>query len=168
LQPDFSFGEPDGAAISHHLTRMSSTTSMVKAGFRNASLLAVALLSVVLLSVCNLSAKEFADYQLGDRVEEDIFAPAKLNFVDVDATKAEREKEAQTIPVILRYYTNAAADVEAQLRQAFARTREDFLRSVNKCFGHHPLSAEEVSSPKFQSLVLLFENQNQSFPLSTN
>ena len=135
----------------------------MKAGFRFATLLAIALLSVF-----NLSAKELGDYQLGDRAEEDIVAPAKLNFVDVDSTKAEREKEAQRVPIVLRYYTNAGADVETQFRQAFASTREDFLGSVNKLFGHRTLSAEEMDSLRFQSLVLFFERQNESFPMSTN
>jgi membrane-associated HD superfamily phosphohydrolase len=139
------------------------TSFMMKTGFRIASLLAVALLSVF-----NLSAKDLGDYQLGDRAEEDIVATSKLNFVDVDATKAEREQEAQRIPVVLRYYTNAGAGVEAQFRQAFASTREDFLRSVEKLFGHRTLSAEDLNSFKFQSLVLLFEKQNQSFPMSAS
>jgi membrane-associated HD superfamily phosphohydrolase len=139
------------------------TSFTMKAGFRIASLLATALLTVF-----NISAKDLADYQLGDRAEEDILATAKLNFVDPDGTKAEREKEAQHLPVILRYYTNAAVNVEAQFRRAFASTREDFLRALDKSFGHRTLSAEEINSFKFQSLELLFEKQNESFPMSTN
>ena len=136
---------------------------MVKASSRFALILAVALLPFF-----NLSAKELADYQLGDKAEEDIVATSKLSFVDPDATEVMREKEAQRVPVIIRYYTNAANDLEARFRQEFAATRANFLDSVNKAFGHRTLSAEELSSFKFDSLAVLFQKQNTLFPVSTN
>jgi membrane-associated HD superfamily phosphohydrolase len=136
---------------------------MVKGRRRLSLLLALALLPVV-----PLSARELGDYQLGDKAEEDIVATTKLNFVDVEGTQAEREKEAQRVPIILRYYPNAADDVEARFRQAFATTYEEFLHSVNKTFGHRTLSGSEIDSFKFESLAILFQKQNESFPLSTN
>ena len=135
---------------------------MVKACHRLSVLLAL------LVPFSTLSAKELGDYQLGDKAEEDIVATAKLNFVDVDGTQAERDKEAQRVPIILRYYPNAGDDIETQFRQAFANTREQFLQSLNKSFGHRTLSAEEIGSFKFQSLAMLFQKQNDSFPMSTN
>jgi len=126
------------------------------------------LLALALLPIGTLPAKELGDYQLGDKAEEDILATAKLNFIDVDGTQAARDKEAQRVPIILRYFPNAADDVEAQFRQAFAKTHEQFLQSINKSFGHRTLSAEELDSFKFQSLAMLFQKQNDSFPLSTN
>ena len=135
---------------------------MVKVGFRTAFLLAA------LLPILQLSARDLGDYQLGDRAEEEIVATAKLSFVDVEATQSERDKEAQRVPVVVRYYTNAADDLEARFRQAFVKTHEGFLQSLNRSFGHRTLSAEEIDSFKFQSLALLFQKQNDSFPLSTN
>jgi hypothetical protein len=136
---------------------------MVKAGLRFSALLAVAL-----LPVSNLSAKALADYQLGDKAEEDIVATAKLSFVDPEATQVMRDKEALRVPVIVRYYTNAADDLEARFRQEFAATRESFLSSIDKAFGHRTLTGEELSSFKFDSLAILFQKQNTLFPLSTN
>jgi hypothetical protein len=136
---------------------------MVKTSSRFALILAVALLPIL-----NISAKELADYQLGDKAEENIVATSKLSFVDPEATEAMREKEAQRVPVIIRYYTNAANDVEARFRQEFATTRENFLDSVNKTFGHRTLTPEELSSFKFDSLAVLFQKQNTLFPVSTN
>src|SRR6185312_1580150 len=128
----------------------------------------ISLLLALLLPIGTLSAKDLGDYQLGDKAEEDIVATSKLNFVDVQGTQAERDKEAQRVPIILRYYPNAGDDVEAQFRLAFAKTREQFLRSLNKSFGHPTLSSQEIGSFKFQSLAILFQKQNDSFPLSTN
>ena len=105
---------------------------------------------------------------MGDKAEEDIVATAKLNFVDVEGTQAERDKEAQRVPIILRYYPNAADEVEAQFRQAVAKTHEQFGQSITKSFGHRMLSTEEIDSFKFQSLAVLFQKQNDSFPLSAN
>jgi membrane-associated HD superfamily phosphohydrolase len=136
---------------------------MVKPGFRFVPLLALALLPVL-----NLHAKELGDYQLGDKAEEDIVATSKLSFVDPEGTDTLRKQEALRVPIVIRYYTNAASDVEAQFHQAFTQTREDFLASLNKAFGHAKLSAEELSSFKFNSLAILFQKQNELFPLSTN
>ena len=136
---------------------------MVKARSRFCLIVAVALLPLL-----TLSAKELADYQVGDKAEEDILATGKLSFVDPDATQVMREKEAQRVPIIVRYYTNAANELEARFRQEFAATRESFLASVNKTFGHRTLSADELSSFKFESLAVLFQKQNTLFPLSTN
>ena len=55
---------------------------MVRARLRFVSPLAVTLLAALVLPLCNLSAKNLGDYQLGDKVEEDIVATTKLNFVD--------------------------------------------------------------------------------------
>jgi membrane-associated HD superfamily phosphohydrolase len=126
------------------------------------------LLLLALLPAGVLSAKELGDYQLGDKAEEDIVATAKLNFVDVEGTQAERDKEAQRVPIILRYYPNAGDEVEAKFQQVFAKTHEQFLQSINKSFGHRTLSPEEIDSFKFQSLAMLFQKQNDLFPLTTN
>ena len=136
---------------------------MVKAGSRFIPILAVALLPLF-----HLQAEAPADYQLGDTAGEDIIATTKLSVVDPEGTQALKDKEAMHVPAIVRYYTNAADDLEARFRQAFAKTREDFLESVNKEFGHRTLSAEELSSTKFDSLAGQFQKQNKLFPLSTN
>jgi len=134
---------------------------MVKAVFRIAALVAVALPAL-------LSAKDLGEYQFGDKVEEDIVATSKLSFLDIDATQAERDREAQRVPLIIRYYTNAADDVEVRFREAFVKTHDDFLRAVERSFGHRTLSDEEIASFRFQSLAILFQKQNTLFPVSTN
>jgi membrane-associated HD superfamily phosphohydrolase len=136
---------------------------MVKSGSRLFPILAAAL-----LPLCNLSAKDLADYQLGDKAEEDIVATSKLSVVDPEGTEALKAKEALRVPAVVRLYTNAADNLETEFRQIFAKTRENFLDSVNKIFGHRTLSDAELSSFKFESLAVLFEKQNRLFPLSTN
>jgi membrane-associated HD superfamily phosphohydrolase len=126
------------------------------------------LLIALALFSSSLCAKDLGDYQIGDKAEQDIVATSKLNFVDVEGTRAEREKEAQRIPVVVRYYPNTADNIEARFRQAFATTQEQFLQSINKAFGHVPLSESEIESLKFESLAMLFQRQNESFPLTTN
>jgi membrane-associated HD superfamily phosphohydrolase len=136
---------------------------MVKAVLRVAWLAAV-----VLLPVSNLSAKALADYQVGDKIEEDIVATSKISVVDPDGTQALKEKEAMRQPVVVRYYTNAADNLEARFRQDFVQTRENFLEALDKTFGHRTLTAEELSSSRFDSLRTLFQKQNNLFPLGTN
>jgi len=135
---------------------------MVKTVFRIVTVLAV------VLPVLSVSAKELGEYQIGDRAEEDIVTPTRLSVVDPEGTQAMKEKEALRVPAIVRYYTNAGDQVEAQFRESFTKTRENFLASVTKAFGHPQLSAEELSSFKFETLRMLFQKQNNLFPLSTN
>jgi hypothetical protein len=115
-----------------------------------------------------LSAKNLADYQIGDKAEEDIVATTKLSVVDPVETEAMKQKEAQHVLVVVRYYTNAADDLEAQFREIFSRTQDNFLQAVDKEFGHRRLSADELSSDKFGSLVAEFQKENKLFPMSTN
>jgi membrane-associated HD superfamily phosphohydrolase len=136
---------------------------MVKASLRFVPLLAACLLPLV-----SLSAKDLADYQIGDKADEDIVATTKLTVADPDGTEALKQKEAQHVPVVIRYYTNAANMVEARFRDSIHKVRGNFLKSVNKSFGHQPLSADELGSSGFESLATLFQKQNKLFPLSTN
>jgi len=126
------------------------------------------LLAVALLPISRLSARNLANCQVGDKAEEDIVATEKMTVVDVEGTQTAREKEVQHVPVVVRYYTNAVEDLETRFHRAFAQTRENFLQSVNKAFGHRTLSTEELSSFKFQSLAMLFQKQNPLFPLDSN
>src|SRR6202000_2611562 len=118
--------------------------------------------------VLSLSAKDLGEYQIGDKVDEDIVATTRLSVVDPEGTQAMKEKEALRGPAVGRYNTNGADVVEAQFRESFTKTRENFLQSVNKAFGHTQLSAEELASFKFETLRVLFQKQNNLFPLSTN
>lgn len=136
---------------------------MVKASLRSLLVLAAALPLVF-----HAGAKEIADYQLGDRAEQDIVATSALSVVDPAGTEALKEKEAMHVPAIVIYNTNAADEIEAKFREAFSETRKNFLDSVNKDFGHQKLSDQELSSFKFESLAILFSAQNKLFPLGTN
>src|SRR5205809_5985474 len=59
------------------------------------------------------------DYGLGDIASEDIVTPIQLVVIDPDDTAALKQKEGLRVPVICRYYTNAAAEVETEFRFAF-------------------------------------------------
>lgn len=136
---------------------------MVKTATRSILLLAAAQVLTF-----NTSAKNLADYQVGDKAEEDIVATTKLSFVDPDETDALRQKDAQKVAVVIRYYTNADDDLEAEFRQVFSKTQVDFLKAVDDSFGHPTLSADELGSHKFESLIESFRKENQLFPLSAN
>src|SRR5215475_4484049 len=118
------------------------------------------------LLTLDLAAKNIADYQVGEKAEEDIVATTKLSFVDADATEAMKQRDAQRVAVVIRYYTNAADDLDKTFREIFSKTQVNFLKAVDDSFGHPTLSAQELGSPKFQSLVASFQKGNELFPLS--
>jgi membrane-associated HD superfamily phosphohydrolase len=120
------------------------------------------------LLILNLAAKNLSDYQIGDKAEEDIVATTKLSFVDADETEAMKQRDAQRVPPVILYDTNAANELDARFRDIFSKTQVSFLKAVDDAFGHPTLSAEELGSRKFESVVASFQKENQLFPLSAN
>jgi len=114
------------------------------------------------------TAKDLAGYRLGDRVEEDIVAPAALKVLDVEATTALKEKEAMRVLVILRYDPSVEADVEANVRDAFSNTRSNFIRAVERYYQRRQLDLADVAAPQFEIVRATFQRANKSFPVSTN
>ena len=74
------------------------------------------------------------DYKEGDTAKEDIITPVPLVVIDPEATETLKRKEASRVPVICRYYTNAAAEAERELLSAIAATRSNFLQNVAAAF----------------------------------
>jgi len=136
---------------------------MVKTSLRFCSLFAL-----ILLPLFHLSAKSLSDYQLGDIAEEDIVATTRLTVVDPDGTEALRQKEAQRVPLVIRYYTNAADDVANRFRDAFMTTQDNFLEAVYQSFGHRKLSVNDLAWSKFYLFAISFQKQNKLFPLTTS
>lgn len=136
---------------------------MVKTGLRFFSLLTLALLPVF-----HLSAKPVSDYQIGDKAEDDIIATTHLTVVDPDGTEALRQKEAQRVPMVIRYYTNAADAVVNRFRDAFIMTQDNFLETVYQSFGHRKLPVNDLAWSKFYLLAISFQKQNKLFPLTTS
>src|SRR5205085_4572925 len=111
---------------------------MVRAGFFSVSLL------VALLPISNLSAKNLADYQLGDKAEEDIISTLRMSVVDPDGTEALKQKTAQQVPMVMRFYTNAANEVDTRFQQSFSKAQRNFLNAINTNFHHRVLTTEEL------------------------
>ena len=75
-------------------------------------------------------------------LEEDIVASSKISVVDPEGTQAlKRQAEAARVPVVVRYYTNAADDLERRASaNHLSRRAKIFSSAVNKSFGHRKLS----------------------------
>ena len=126
----------------------------------------LSLSAFALLLATTLPAKDLADYQIGDKTEEDIVTPVPLTVIDTESTEALKQNEARQVPVVVRFYTSAADEVEERFRQAFDRTRSNFLREVEKSFSRRTLTPEELGSASFQKLAASFETKNKLFPVN--
>lgn len=111
-------------------------------------------------------ANDAGEYQLGDRIVEDIVTPVPLFVVDPVATRALKAREELRIPVIFRYKESALAQVEAQLRGAFAQARSNFLALTAESFPRIPLTSDEMDTALFRRVMGTFKQSNKSFPLS--
>ena len=85
------------------------------------------------------TAKDVADYRIGDQVIENIVTPVPLMVVDPAATDALKEKESQRIPVVFRFDKTAAALVELEIRETFSLARSNFVRLMHSSFHHTKL-----------------------------
>jgi 7TM-HD extracellular len=135
---------------------------MVKPLFRNL-LPTVAAFSLIL----STSAKELADYRIGDTVVEDVVAPVALMVVDAEATAALKEKEALRIPVAFRFDRTAAALVELEMREAFTLARSNFVRLMHSSFHHTKLEEYQLETEQFDKLLVSYQKRDKIFPLTT-
>src|SRR4051812_32177792 len=85
-------------------------------------------LALVLAS--SLSAKDLADYKLGDKVAQDILTPVPLKVIDPQATEELKLKEEIRTPIIFRFDPTASEKAEIALRDAFALQRSNFLNAI--------------------------------------
>ena len=64
----------------------------------------------------NTNSLGAAEYNIGDTVPEDITTPIPLVVIDPEDTAALKQKRALRVPVICRYYTNVADEVETEFQ----------------------------------------------------
>lgn len=135
---------------------------MVSRALRTFSFTAIA----VFLSAATFAAKDPASYQIGDRAEEDIVAPVALTVIDDAATRTLKQREAERIPVHMRFYTNSAAETEAGFRATFAATQSAFLSALEVAFQTRKLAEPDLNSSRFTEFVIYFQRQNPLLPVT--
>lgn len=113
-----------------------------------------------------LPAKDLVDYRTGDLIAEDIVTPVLLRVVDPVATEALKAREAERIPVIVRFCPSVAAQVESEIQARFATARSNFLVLQQQTFNQPRLNAAQINSRKFQNLMGAFKRQHKGLPLS--
>lgn len=130
--------------------------------FRRTVLATFACSQLILLT----SAKDLAEYRLGDKLAEDIVTPVPLMVVDPSATEALKEKESQRIPVIFRFDKTVSTLVESEMRETFSLARSNFVRLMHSSFHHTKLEEDQLESEQFEKLIASFKKQNKAFPLT--
>ena len=112
------------------------------------------------------SARDLAEYRVGDKLAENVVTPVPLMVVDPAATDALKEKESLRIPVIFRFDKTAAAVVETEMRETFSLARSNFVRLMHSSFHHTRLEEDQLETEQFDKLVASFKKQNKAFPMS--
>ena len=120
-----------------------------------------------LFPVSKAAARDLADYHVGDTVESNIVATERMVVTDPEATEALKEKEANKLPIICRFYPSAADEAETALHKAFVSARQTFLSSVETAFKKKTLDAPTTDTDEFRHLVGGFQSRNTGFPLNT-
>ncbi len=112
------------------------------------------------------SARDLAEYRVGDKLPEDIVTPVPLMVVDPAATEALKEKESLRIPAIFRFDKTAAVVAEAEVRETFMLARSNFVRLMHSSFHHTRLEEDQLETEQFDKLIASFKKQNKTFPLT--
>lgn len=118
-----------------------------------------------LVSVLTAPAKSPGDYNVGDRAQEDILTPVRLDVVDPAATAQLKEQVSEKVPAVFRFYPGAGAEAVAAFKTTFAKTRRDFLDAVESKFQNRQLSTNELASDGFKNLAESFQKHNVLFPV---
>jgi hypothetical protein len=123
----------------------------------------------MLLGYCGAVAGAFgAEYQVGDRATANVVTPVQLVVIDQERTEALRREEAQRVPAIFRFNTNAAAEAELKMLTAYTAAKEGFLKAVERTYKKRVLDEAIIAQDQFGRVVSNYQKQNRSFPLSTN
>jgi len=119
-----------------------------------------------------LAASSFAatvpDYKLGDVATEDVITPIPLVVPHPDATEALKQKLLQQSPSIVRFMPQAAADTEANLRAAVAKTREKFFTAMRAALQDRAPLESDLGTPAFTAaLEYVSRDAPKNLPLET-
>jgi len=126
-------------------------------------------LGLMLLGYCGaLAGASGAEYHVGDRATADVATPVQLVVIDHERTEALRRQEAQRVPAIFRFNTNAAVEAELKMLTAYTAAKEGFLKAVERAYKKRTLDEATVGEDNFGRIVANYQKQNRSFPLSTN
>jgi hypothetical protein len=109
-----------------------------------------------------------SDYQVGDKATRDVITPVQLVVVDEERTEALRLQEAQRVPPIFLFNTNAAGEAEVKMLTAYTAAKEGFAKSIERTYKTRTLDGEAVAEERFRKLIATYQKQNRSFPLTTN
>jgi hypothetical protein len=107
------------------------------------------------------------EYKVGDVATEEVIAPVSMVVIDHEETVALKQAEAGRVPVICRYFTNTVNEVENKFRSVFATTRSNFLAQLEAAFETPILTAQNITSPKFQRTTTNFQKRTRLFPVTS-
>jgi membrane-associated HD superfamily phosphohydrolase len=108
------------------------------------------------------------DYQVGETSRVDVVTPIPLMIVDRQKTSVLRRSEGQKVPGIFRSHPDAIDQAEANLRETFNSTREEFLESMEIHLQQRKLTMLATTRTNFGEFVAAFQEENKIFPLNTN
>ncbi|MGH8020157.1 MAG: hypothetical protein ACREIA_18140 [Opitutaceae bacterium] len=98
--------------------------------------------------------------------EDDLYAPMAFQVVDPEATVALFAQTGELVPVVIRRKPAVAAEAVAQLSDAFARTRANFLDGLEEVFGDREVGSREINSARFRTFRNDFQAANPRFPVN--
>lgn len=125
-------------------------------------------LFAVLFSARSATPLDAPVYQVGETARVDVISTFAFVVIDPEKTDALKQKEAQRIPVIYRWNTNAVQDAIDRLRSLLATNHEDFMVALEGTFNRPTLGNQAVTNQRFRRFVSSFQNAHKGFPLSSN
>jgi len=95
------------------------------------------------------------------------FQIADFFFERVEKTAALKLKEAQRIPVIYRWNTNASSAAVNDLREVFATNRQNFALTIETAYNRSTLSDRMVTNQRLRLKVFLPSDKPEVKTLTT-
>lgn len=129
-------------------------------------LLCLALLPFGSFRLAAAQTPAIPDYQIGDSATDTVTTPVRLRFVDPDATEAGRDAKAQEVYPFFRYMSGVSNSVELAFRNAFDKSRTDFLKSVATAHGKTRFDRSELDDQALGRIRAAFQETNEGFPVT--
>jgi len=121
----------------------------------------------LLVGLClPLSARELADYRVGDIAVADIATPLALDVPDAAATAQLQSAKGTEFPALFRGFPEASNLMTSDFLVAFEQARTNFLAELASAFQAAPVAETVFASADFGRLVTVCGVKNKNFPVT--
>ncbi len=115
-----------------------------------------------------IASAALPDLQVGDLASSNLVTPIHLLVPDPERTQLLHHNEVRKTPVIFRFHSTAASEVETNFHSTLNDQRSQFLLGLKYLFHREQLDPSVLQGKRYANYVVLFQQQHQDTPTSSH